>query len=224
MRAMKGWKWVFVLCVFFSLLFPPIVHAQDSPGKEGVGTASQEGEEDALQLQSGSGAQPGSEMQQVPDEEPTPAYEYTEPEFGENRLSYPILVLRTLAILAVIIIGIFLLFRFLVKKRNRIVTDTEIIRVHATYPLAANRVIQVVEIAEKMMVLGVSDANINLITELKDKETIDRIKMLSSKETKSGHGFRDQFMKLLGGQVFSRGGQISNFANYKKRIDRMKKL
>jgi flagellar biogenesis protein FliO len=224
MRASKVWKWVFVLCFFVTLLFSPIVHAQESPKKEGVGTVPQEGKQGAPQKQAGPGAQAGAEVRPVPEEEPAPAYEYTEPEFGENRLSYPILVLRTLAILAVIIIGIFLLFRFLVKKRNRVVTHTEIIKIHATYPLAANRVIQVVEIAEKMLVLGVSDANINLITELQDKDTIDRIKMLSSKENKGGQGFKDQFMKLLGGQIFSRGGQISNFSNYKKRIDRMKKL
>jgi flagellar biogenesis protein FliO len=156
--------------------------------------------------------------------QPAPNYEYTEPEFGTDRLSYPVLVLRTLVILAIIVVSIYLFFRYLVKKRNRVVAETDIIKVHATFPLATNRLIQVVEIADKMLVLGVSDSNINLITELADRETIDRIKVMSSKESGDGQGFRDQFMKLLGGKIFSKGGQLSYMNTYRKRIDRMKKL
>ena len=33
------------------------------------------------------------------------------------------------------------------------------------------------------MVIGVSDSNINLITEIQDKDEIDRIRLLSSKST-----------------------------------------
>ncbi len=163
-------------------------------------------------------------LQETPEQEPVPDYEYTEPEFEENRLSYPVLVLRTIAVLAVIVVGLYLLFRVLVKKRNRIVTDTDIIKVHATFPLSANKLIQVVEIAEKILVLGVSDSNINLIAEIEDKETIDRIKVMSSKEKKGPLSFKDQFFKLLGGRAFPKSEQISYFNNYKKRIDKMKKL
>jgi flagellar protein FliO/FliZ len=163
-------------------------------------------------------------LQENQEQEPLPDYEYTEPEFEENTLSYPVLVLRTIAVLAVIVVGLYVLFRVLVKKRNRIVTDTDIIKVHATFPLAANKLIQVVEIAEKILVLGVSDSNINLITEVEDKETIDKIKVMSSKEKKGPLSFKDQFFKLLGGRAFPKSEQISYFNNYKKRIDKMKKL
>jgi flagellar biogenesis protein FliO len=163
-------------------------------------------------------------LQETQEQEPLPDYEYTEPEFEENMLSYPMLVLRTIAVLAVIVVGLYVLFRVLVKKRNRIVTDTDIIKVHATFPLAANKLIQVVEIAEKILVLGVSDSNINLIAEVEDKETIDKIKVMSSKEKKGPLSFKDQFFKLLGGRAFPKSEQISYFNNYKKRIDKMKKL
>ena len=163
-------------------------------------------------------------LQENQEPEPLPDYEYTEPEFEENMLSYPMLVLRTIAVLAVIVVGLYVLFRVLVKKRNRIVTDTDIIKVHATFPLAANKLIQVVEIAEKILVLGVSDSNINLIAEVEDKETIDKIKVMSSKEKKGPLSFKDQFFKLLGGRAFPKSEQISYFNNYKKRIDKMKKL
>ena len=235
-------RWVIILCVFLCLFSPLLLHAQDvlqpkaNQGIQGKGDQSVEleqptpSEQPARREKFAPGQESAPSDQAVPSDQAAPSdqgpalYEYTEPEFGENRLSYPVLVLRTLAVLAVIIIGIFLLFRVLVRKRNRLVTDTEIIKVHATFPLAANKLIQVVEIAEKMLVLGVSDANINLITEVQDKETIDRIKVMSSKESQGGQSFKDQFIKLLGGRVFQKGGQISYFTNYKKRIDRMKKL
>jgi flagellar biogenesis protein FliO len=153
-----------------------------------------------------------------------PDYEYEDPEFGENRVSYPLLVLRTLAVLAVIIVGIYFLFRLLVKKRNRIVAETDIIKVLASYPLASNRLIQVVEIAGKIMILGVTDSNINLITEVEDGELIDKIKLLSSKESSAGGSFKDQFLKLIGGKGFQNSGQLSYFGNYRKRINKIKKL
>jgi flagellar protein FliO/FliZ len=192
----------FLLIILSCIVAPLVLHAQSTTEPEVSDQALQENQEP----------------------EPLPDYEYTEPEFEENTLSYPVLVLRTIAVLAVIVVGLYVLFRVLVKKRNRIVTDTDIIKVHATFPLAANKLIQVVEIAEKILVLGVSDSNINLITEVEDKETIDKIKVMSSKEKKGPLSFKDQFFKLLGGRAFPKSEQISYFNNYKKRIDKMKKL
>ena len=153
-----------------------------------------------------------------------PTYEYTEPEFGGNRISYPLLVLRTIAVLAAIIVGIYLILRLFLKSRNKIVTDTGLIKVLSSYPLAANRVIQVVEIAGKIMILGVSESSINLITEVEDQEFIDKIKLLSSKESKAGGSFKDQIFKLMGGKGFQKAGQISNINSYKKRISKFRKL
>ena len=176
------------------------------------------------QLNAQEAVQESNAQQGDPEQPPTPDYEYTEPDFGENRLSYPILVLRTIAVLAVIIIGIYLVFRFLLRRKNPRIADSEIIKVLANFPLAANKAIQVVEIAEKILVLGVSDSNINLITTIEDKETVDKLKLLSSKETGAPGSFKDQFLKLIGGKGFPKSSQISYFDNYKKRINRMKKL
>jgi len=153
-----------------------------------------------------------------------PEYDYTEPEFGENRTSYLLLILRTVAVLAVIIIAIYLVFRFLLKSRKRVVSDTEMIKVLATYPISANRLIKVVDIAGKILVLGVTDSNINLITEVEDKEISDRIKLLSSKEGPGRGTFREQFVKLLGGRGGSRTGEAGYLRGYKDRINKMKKL
>jgi flagellar biosynthetic protein FliO len=157
-------------------------------------------------------------------EQGAPAYEYTAPDFGETRASYPFLVLRTLAVLAVLIIVIYLVFRVFLRNRHKIVTSTEVIKVLATYPLAGNKSIQIVQIAEKVLILGVTDSNINLIAALEDKETIDKIKLESSKETRGFASFKDQLLKLISGKAFSGQGQISYFNEFKQRIKKMKKL
>ncbi len=155
---------------------------------------------------------------------PAPDYEYQEPKFAQKEVSYPLLILRTVAVLGVIIIGIYLIFRLLLKNRRSPIKDSEIIKVLATYPLAANRLIQIVDIGGQVLVLGVSDSNVNLITEIEDKEVIDRIRLQSSKESKKVGGFKDQFLKLIGGKSFTKPGQISYLGGYRKRIDRMKKM
>ena len=170
----------------------------------------------------GGGAQPQNEEPGT--EELMPEYDYTEPEFEENRTSYSLLILRTIAVLAVIIIAIYLVFRFLLKGRRAVSADTDMIKVLATFPIAANRLIKVVDIAGKLLVLGVTDSNINLITEVEDKETADRIKLLSSKESAERGTFREQFFKLLGGKGVSKTNDTGYLRGYKDRINRMKKL
>ncbi|NIQ18342.1 MAG: flagellar biosynthetic protein FliO, partial [Candidatus Aenigmarchaeota archaeon] len=167
---------------------------------------------------------PQTPGEEAPAVEGIPEYEYEEPDFGENKVSYPMLILRTVAVLGAIIVGLYLLFKFLVKNKSKIVTNSDVIKVLATYPLASNRMIQVVDIAGQVLVLGVSDSNINLITEVEDKEVVDRIKLLSSKETSGTGSFKDQFFKLLGGKAFTNPGQISNLSGYRKRINRFRKL
>ena len=153
-----------------------------------------------------------------------PDYEYEDPDFNENRVSYPMMILRTVAVMGVIIIGVYFLFRVLIKKKSKLVTDSEVIKVLATYPLAANRIIQVVDIGGQVLVLGVSDSSINLITELKDQESIDRIRLISSKEQGGAGTFKETFMNLLGGKALKKPGQISHLSGYQKRINRMRKL
>jgi flagellar protein FliO/FliZ len=153
-----------------------------------------------------------------------PDYEYEDPEFNENRISYPMMILRTVAVMGVIIIGVYFLFRTLVKKKSKLVANSEVITVLATYPLAANRIIQVVDIGGQVLVLGVSESSINLITELKDKEAIDQIRLASSKEQGGAGNFKETFMNLLGGKGFSKPGQISHLSGYQKRINRMRKM
>jgi flagellar biosynthetic protein FliO len=156
--------------------------------------------------------------------EGAPDYDYTAPDFGESRVSYSFLVLRTLAVLAILVIVVYLVFRVFLRNRHKIVAGTDVIKVLATYPLAGNKSLQIVEVAGKVLILGITDSNINLITTLEDKETIDRIKLERSKETKGIASFRDQLLKFISGKTFGGQGQISNINEFKERIKKMKKL
>ncbi len=228
--AAKVVNLLFLILFAVTVFNPHLLNAQDTGEAENVTSESPESvsTDSSENIPSESpGDNSGETAGQTVDPEDVPAvpdYEYEVPEFGENRISYPLLVLRTLGVLAVIIIGMYFLFRLLIKKRNRIVTDTDIIKVLATYPLASNRLIQVVEIASKIMILGVTDSNINLITEVEDGELVDKIELLSSKESTGGGSFKNQFLKLMGGKGFQNSGQLSYFSNYRKRINKIKKL
>jgi len=205
-------------------LIPPILDAENTPSATVSDNAS--GADTNMPNSASLNQTKATQQGGVPEGEanPAPNYEYQEPEFTQKEVSYPLLILRTVAVLGAIIIGIYFIFRFLLKNRRSPVKDSEIIKVLATYPLAANRLIQIVDIGGQVLVLGVSDSSVNLITEVEDKEVIDQIRLLSSKESKGAGGFKDQFLKLIGGKSFAKPGQISYLGGYRKRIDKMKKM
>jgi flagellar protein FliO/FliZ len=214
---------VFLVLIVLSLVFLPVIgFAQEkelNPADTKTGSARTEGIAGDSQVEA-----PGADASAEEATAASPEYDYTEPAFTETKASYPLMILRTFAVLAVIIVVIWLIFRFLLKSRNKVISDTEIIKILATFPLAANRLIKVVDIAGKILILGVTDANINLITEVEDKELIDRIKLISSQEALGRGSFKEQFFKLIGGRPFTRAGEANYLRGYKDRINRMKRL
>jgi len=213
-RSLKGFI-PFLLIVCF-LYFPSIIYPQDNVSEEKDTSKTIENKSE-------------NHQEQNEPRESVPEYEYKDPDFNENEISYPFLMLKTIAVLAVIIIVIYIIFRFLLKRGKKLVVDTDIINVISSYQLASNKAIQIVDIAGKILVLGITDSNINLITTIEDKELIDKIKLLGSMESKPATGFREQFMKLIsrkpiGNKLSKNPGQISYLNRYKNRIKNMKKL
>ena len=217
-----------VFFLIFVLVFGAIyVFPLNSLHAEQVRTSTNNNEQKSVPLNNPSDANSNKNVGKkspAAGDENAPAYEFKAPTFEETRVSYPLLILKTVAILVAIVASIFFLFKFLVKSRHKIITESDIIKVLATFPLSANKVIQIIDIGGKVLVLGITDSNINLITTIEDKEVIDSIKLQYSKEKVQKTGFKDQFLKLIGGGVFTKSGQISYLDSYKKRIKRMKKL
>ncbi|QNH55368.1 flagellar biosynthetic protein FliO [Selenomonas timonae] len=66
-------------------------------------------------------------------------------------------------------------------------------QIYLQLPLGPNRSVCVVELFGRVFVLGVTDANIHLITEIDDPETVDEIR---SSEPAGGGVFQEQFGSL----------------------------
>lgn len=124
-------------------------------------------------------------------------YNYEEPRVEEE--SYVWLIFKTILVIGILIGGFYFFFKFITQKVGITAVGHEVITILSVIPLGQNKFLQVVDIAGKVYVLGVSDNNINLITEIKDKDDVDRIRLLSSKSTpvKPG-GFQDYLSTQLG--------------------------
>ena len=99
------------------------------------------------------------------------------------------------------------------RKRQAIsIFGGEAIKVLSVVPLGQNKFLQVVDLAGKVLVVGVSDNAINLITEITEKDQIDRIRILSTRTPppqRGGGGFQDQIMSEIGKII----GRVQEFKN-----------
>lgn len=138
-------------------------------------------------------------------------------------------IFKTIFALGIIGLAIFLVIKLFVRShRNIIGGDKEsIINILGNAPLAPNRYLQLVEIAQKVLLLGVTENNISILTEIKDKEQIDLIKAHQGRIlSKEGFPFKFHLSKML--KKFKwEGNQVSfedrvNFMDKQK--DRLKKL
>lgn len=89
--------------------------------------------------------------------------------------------LFTLAILLAIFYGIFRLYKF---RRELPQQNFSAISSIYEYPLGTNQRLQILEIGGKLMILGVSENSVQLVTEVSDKYTIDRIKLDCAEDAK----------------------------------------
>ncbi len=125
-------------------------------------------------------------------------YGYTAPTVEELPSATWVLV-KSVLILGVFLAGFLYLFRFLSKRSNSLALGSQMVRVLANVPIGPNRFLQIVDISGSIYVLGVSDHNVNLITEIKDVQTIQRIRLESSKvsHTQQPFHFTDLLQKIL---------------------------
>jgi flagellar protein FliO/FliZ len=126
--------------------------------------------------------------------------EYEEDEFKPKVEddSYGWMVFKTILVLAALVGGFYYFFRFVTKKTGMQILGGEAARILSVVPLGQNKYLQVVDLAGKILVLGVSDNNINLISEVTEKDEIDRIRILSSRRPPEVKGFQEYITKQIG--------------------------
>jgi flagellar protein FliO/FliZ len=127
--------------------------------------------------------------------------DYSEEDFkpaGEEE-SYAWMVIKTILILAIMVGGFYYFFRFVTKQAGIQVRGQDFVQTLAMVPVGQNKYIQVVDLAGKVLVLGVSDNGINLITEIVNHEEIDRIRVLGSQASvQEQKGFQEYFKNQIG--------------------------
>ena len=128
------------------------------------------------------------------------------PQIEEESVAW--LIIKTLFVLGLFIGGFYFFYRFVAQKSGLNFPGQEAIRILSTVSLGANKFIQIVDVAGKIFLLGVTDNNVNLLTEIKDKEEIDRIRLLSSRSTPvQGAKFQD-FLAVQIGRVIDKVSEM----------------
>lgn len=154
-------------------------------------------------------------------------YEYEKPVAEEE--SYAWLIFKTIIILAALVGAFYYFFRFVTKKSGIQTLGRDVIKILSMVPVGQNKYLQVIDLAGKIMVIGVSDSNINLITEINDKDEINRIRLLSSKSTPiQPGGFQEYIVKYIGkllNRDSNRGGSGDSFQHHEDDgLDKMEYL
>jgi flagellar biogenesis protein FliO len=154
--------------------------------------------------------------------------------YGGYRVSFLSVIAKT--IFALIIIGLLIigLLKFFFKDKASLFSGVTCINTLATHPLSPNKYIQIVEINNRIIILGITDANINLLTEITDRDDIDLIKLQCSSSPQSIsisfiEHLTSSVKKMLGSLKTTEQGK--NQSGYEKKIeflktqhDRLKKL
>jgi flagellar biogenesis protein FliO len=123
-------------------------------------------------------------------------YNYEKPTVEEE--SYGWLIFKTIIVLGLLVGGFYYFYRFVTKKTGMHLVGRDVIKVLSIVPVGQNKFLQVIDLAGRIMVIGVSDSNINVITEIEDKDEADRIRLLSSKSAPvQPGGFQEYISKYI---------------------------
>lgn len=101
--------------------------------------------------------------------------EQSEPE------SYGWLIFKTIFVIGLLVGGFYYFFRFVTRKVGIQMLGRDVVQVLSVVPIGQNKYLQVVDLAGRVLVLGVTDSNINFITEIQEKDEIDRIRLMSTR-------------------------------------------
>jgi len=109
--------------------------------------------------------------------------------------SYSSLLLRTVIMLAFFIGVIWLLYRFS-RRKNTGISDQNIIEDLFTCYLGSSRALKIIRVINEYYLVGVTDANINMIAVISDKESIDKIKLEYNQKPET---YNRNFLAVLAG-------------------------
>ncbi len=143
----------------------------------------------------------------------------------DYNINFFVLILKAVFSLLIITGLIYFVLRFFLSGQRWLTKQQGLIRVIGTHPLTPNKYIQIVEIGNKLLVLGISDHSINLLTEIIDKEVIDSIKIQSSRqEEKMQLSFIQHLKERISGGEIKQTNYEEKLQFLNKQRERLKKL
>jgi len=198
----------FLLCVVALLLLPlPALRAQEQ-ADGAAGRPPRPAEESLLILDTG--------------EEPE-AGESEEIQGGPLVSSWDFV--RMVLILAAVVGLIYLIFWLLKRGLRRQLPQNDLIRLLGTRNLSGNRALHLVEMGKQVFLVGSAEGSISLISEIRDRETLDSIALERSQiDNGATQGFAHFFQSILksGKQRDSSVGATIDFM--KQQRQRLEKL
>ena len=154
------------------------------------------------------------------------ANEKTKRNFGINIFSY----IKIIFVLIIIIGIIYFIAHFLKKYVYKTGQAGQAVDIVISQSLGPGKWIQVVNIGGKFLILGVTNDNISLLTEVKDKAEIERYEIImNEKKTEVGETFvdvvstflKDKFKKFKKDKFDYEVDTIEFLNNQKERIDKL---
>jgi flagellar protein FliO/FliZ len=131
---------------------------------------------------------------------------------------------RMLLVLALVVLAIYLVLRFLRKRAGRQVQENDLIRVMGSRTLAGTRSLHVVEVGRGVYLVGSSDGGVQLIAEITDQESLDSLRLKAAEEQTAG---RRTFQSVLA-DIFKPARGTATMGDslgfLKRQRDRLKKL
>jgi flagellar protein FliO/FliZ len=199
---------IVLLCVVALLLTPlPALRAQES-ADPAAGRPPRPAEESLLILDTGEEVQ-GNEGEGVQGGPLVSSWDF----------------LRMVLILAAVVGVIYLIFWFLKRGLRRQLPQNDLIHLLGTRNLSGNRSLHLVEMGKQVFLVGSAEGSISLISEIRDRETLDSIALERSQmENRATQGFAHFFQSILksGKQRDSSVGATIDFM--KQQRQRLEKL
>ena len=100
----------------------------------------------------------------------------------QERPSWAWQFIKTLFVLSILILIFWGVWKIYFFKKNLPLRSSRVLNILYEYDLLSNKKLQILELGNRLLVLGLSDSGIQLITEISDKDSIEKIKLNCEKE------------------------------------------
>lgn len=106
----------------------------------------------------------------------------------------------------------FLVYRVWLFKKNLPKVNKSALKVLYEYPLMPGKFLQIVDLSDRLLVLGISDSAVNLVTEITDRVSVDRIRLECERDnTLPGADFLTELTKVIKTRITTGKPGIKNF-------------